>query len=295
MDRRRPLLVNEGEFRTDAALREAAAALGYGVHAKVRVADALRIDGSGISDDEYGYALRAHFDWLVTDVETTKAEFAVEFDGASHDGEPARRRDAMKDAICERLELPLLRLDRFAFRPTIRRSILWYLVESWSLWRAFDDAQERGQIPLDEVFEPWAFIDGVDENRNPIFRDLARATRLLVGRMFYRGELLEPIATHMYRGGRPDDPDHAEGWAWVSLPDASAVIVGHARIRAYSFPAVLDFDLADDLAHIDLGGKLMRLTEGDRSVLQDPASAPRFVTGWSGGGGGGAPVDEPAA
>lgn len=159
MDRRRPLLVNEDEFRTDAALREAAAALGFGAHAKVRVADALRIEGSGITDQEYGYALRAHFDWLVTDAESTKAEFAVEFDGPSHAAEDVQRRDILKDSICEKLGLPLLRIDRFGYRPTIRRSVLWYLVESWSLWRAFDDAQEKGIIPPDEDFEPWAFLE----------------------------------------------------------------------------------------------------------------------------------------
>ena len=53
---------------------------------------------------------------------------------------------------------------------------------------------------------------------------------------------------------------------------AGEVIVGHARIRGYSFPAVLDFDLADDLAHLDLAAKISRLTEGDTSVLQERSS-----------------------
>jgi hypothetical protein len=70
MDRRRPLLVNDGEFKTDKALHEAAEALGYGVHTKVRVADALAIDHSGLHDEQYGYALRSHFDWVVTDLKT---------------------------------------------------------------------------------------------------------------------------------------------------------------------------------------------------------------------------------
>ena len=142
----------------------------------------------------------------------------------------------------------------------------------------------KGHIPLDETFEPWAFIDGVDENRSPIFRDMARHARVMVARMFARREIRGATPTHMYRGGRPDDPDHAEGYAWVSLPDRSAVIVGHARIRSYWFPAVLDFDLADDLAHLDLAARLMRYSEGDPSVLQDAATVPVFGRGWSGGG-----------
>ena len=35
------------------------------VFAKVRIADVVQIDGSGISDDLYRYALSAHFDVLV--------------------------------------------------------------------------------------------------------------------------------------------------------------------------------------------------------------------------------------
>jgi hypothetical protein len=289
VDRRRPLLVNEGEFRTDEALREAAAAVGYGVHTKVRVADALAIDRSGLSDEAYSYALRSHFDWVVTDLETTRPEFAVEFDGDSHLTDVVPRRDALKDEVCERLGLPLLRIDRAGFRPTIRRSVIGYLVESWAMWKAFDDAQEKGVIPLDEVFEPWAVIEGVDENGNIEWRDMAAPMRRMVGRLWQAGTLASPSPWYAYRTGRPDDPDHAEAYAWVYAPDGK-VIVGHALIRAYSFPAVLDMDLADDLAHLDLGAKISRLTEGDLSVLQDPSAVdlptigPGAGGGWSGGG-----------
>ena len=184
MDRRRPLLVNEGEFRTDQALREAAATVGYGVHTKVRVADALSIDRSGLSAEAYSYALRSHFDWVVTDVETTKPEFAVEFDGDSNVSYVARRGDALKDEVSERLGLPLLRIDRAGFRPTIRRTVIGYLVESWAMWKGFNDAQENGVIPLDEIFEPWAFIEDVDQNGNIVWRDMAAPMRnMVVGRV----------------------------------------------------------------------------------------------------------------
>jgi ADP-ribose pyrophosphatase YjhB (NUDIX family) len=62
MDRRRRILVNNAEALTDAALREAATDLGLRVDAKVRLADTVDIDRSGLSDDAYRYALRAHLD-----------------------------------------------------------------------------------------------------------------------------------------------------------------------------------------------------------------------------------------
>jgi hypothetical protein len=47
---------------------------------------------------------------VVSDLATTRAEFAVEFDGASHDTPDARRRDATKNEVCDRLGLPILRV-----------------------------------------------------------------------------------------------------------------------------------------------------------------------------------------
>ena len=163
MDRRRPLLVNDGEFRTDEALREACAALGYRLMPKVRMADSLLIDKSGLTNEEFTYALKAHYDWLVVNDETSRPEFAIEFDGASHEDDRVRHRDAMKDRISERLGMPLLRVDHSAFRPIIQRTVIFYLVESWSLMLGFLRAQDAGEIPDDEPWTPWGFIEEIDE------------------------------------------------------------------------------------------------------------------------------------
>lgn len=286
MDRRRRLLVNEGELRTDAALREAAEAVGLWVHAKVRLADALAIDRSGLSAEAYTYALRSHFDWLVTDTETTRAEFAVEFDGPSHETPTARRRDELKDVICARLGLPLLRITNEAYRPTTRRTVVGYLVEAWAAYRAFYEAQARGEIPPDEIFEPWLTID-INEDGTFSFRDISAPSRRLVMRMYESGELADAGPNDRYRGPSESDPGHSEAYAWVRTAGGDLVI-GHARLRTYSFPAVPASDLADEIAHLDLAGRLSRLAEGDRSVLTDPqaVSLPPLggPDGWSGGG-----------
>src|SRR4051812_45517758 len=112
MDRRKPMLVNLGEVETDAALRDAVDELGARVFAKPRLADVLNIDRSGISDEEYTYALKAHLDFVIASETDGTPHFAIEFDGPYHaTSAVARRRDAMKDAICDRLGLPLLRID----------------------------------------------------------------------------------------------------------------------------------------------------------------------------------------
>lgn len=282
----KPLLVNEGEFKTDAALRETAEQLGYRVSPKVRVADVLSIEHSGLSAEAFSYALRSHFDWVVADLETMTPEFAVEFDGPSHDEPEAKRRDVLKDEICRHLDFPLLRIDRSGFRPAVRRTVIGYLVESWALMKGFYEAQAKGQIPDDEIFMPWAVIESVDE-RGITWRDLAQPCRILVERLFSAGLITLPSPTYAYRGRRPEDPHHAEAYAWVALPTGE-LVVGHARIRAYSFPAVSDAELADDLAHMDLADRLARWREGDRSVLvaAEQVRLPQRIpgSGWSGGG-----------
>jgi hypothetical protein len=97
--RPRPLLVNGHEVNTDNALERAAAASGYRIAPNVRVADVLPIYGSCLSSTEYSYALRSHFDWVVTEDEERIPQFAVEFDGSSHDTHEAAARDDLKDRI----------------------------------------------------------------------------------------------------------------------------------------------------------------------------------------------------
>src|SRR5882672_9392585 len=58
-------ILNLSESTTREILSTAAARNGVRVVEKVRVADVLQIEGSGISDALYSYALRAHFDFIV--------------------------------------------------------------------------------------------------------------------------------------------------------------------------------------------------------------------------------------
>jgi len=65
MDRRRKILANEYEVLTDKTLRETTSRCGVQVFTKVRMADSLDLASSGVSNKEYSYALRAHFDFVV--------------------------------------------------------------------------------------------------------------------------------------------------------------------------------------------------------------------------------------
>jgi hypothetical protein len=149
-------LLNRSEEDVLKALNAAVAEYGLRVNAKVRVADVCPIERCGVSDDLYGYALKAHFDFLVTD-ENHQPKFAVEFDGAGHD--PAG--DHKKDAICRFFEFPLLRI-KINWLPKRYRdlSVLEWVIDVYHLGQGWDEAQAKGEVPFDDVFDPFAVVAG---------------------------------------------------------------------------------------------------------------------------------------
>ena len=71
-------MLNRSEEDTLKELNLVTSRYGLQVHTKVRMADVCPIEGRGIPDDLYKYALMAHFDFLVTNEEYIP-QFAVEF------------------------------------------------------------------------------------------------------------------------------------------------------------------------------------------------------------------------
>jgi Protein of unknown function (DUF2726) len=76
-------LFNLSEKRTYNALSKVVSAHDAKVFGKVRVADVLKLNNSGIPDDLYKFALQSHFDFLVIN-SNYDPQFAVEFDGPYH-------------------------------------------------------------------------------------------------------------------------------------------------------------------------------------------------------------------
>ncbi len=120
------LLINRGEGAVLDVARDVCKATGSDAFAKIRIADAIWIDGSGISNALYKYALSAHFDILVA--KDNKAYLAIEFDGSGHDS----RNDALKASICDFFKLPMIRvkeshLDAKVFEDTAVGFFIWQL------------------------------------------------------------------------------------------------------------------------------------------------------------------------
>lgn len=130
------------------------------VNEKIRIADAVEINESNLTQEEFNYALKAHFDYVVSRKTDTKALFAVEFDGPYHHSDRrAQRRDALKDSIWKKLGMPFLRVDSdFINQKLGRFQLLSYFVDIWFLSETFHEQQAEGYIPDDEIFDPYSVI-----------------------------------------------------------------------------------------------------------------------------------------
>lgn len=285
-DRRRSLLVNEWESRTDAALAEAADRCGVRVFPKVRVADVLDLDRSGLTNEQYRYGLQAHFDFVITDRGDTRGQFAVEFDEPHHLIDPRTiYRDRLKAQVCDRFDFPLIRIGSSYLRRERRFTLIGYLVEVWHLERAFHEAQDRGQIPWDEPFDPALVVpDSVPDVMKgerpkldfPYW--LERPARLQFVAAETKGLVLsrtpEEIVTPWPAHGEPDKAEFIEAWAVLQLRPEGYVI-GQAMLRNFKVfvPGITARRLAADVAVADAGRRLKRILAGD----EPPSTADDWV------------------
>ncbi len=106
----RKKIFNPSEEITHIKLKIICEEYGTSVYPKVRIADILPIDNSGISSEDYGFALKSHFDFVVADSNHTPV-FVVEFDGPTHTLPSQKKRDDRKDKLCDRFEFPILRIN----------------------------------------------------------------------------------------------------------------------------------------------------------------------------------------
>lgn len=255
-DRRKKILVNDFEEETDAKLAEAAAKYGARVYPKLRIADVFDIDRSGLSKDEFSYALKAHFDFTV--VRDGRAVFAVEFDEAHHDTDArAIYRDALKNAICEKFGMPLLRIDAGFLRPIGRFSIVGWLTEMWFLYEEACEIQARGELPYDEVFDPRFILAMADEPGISWPFDPFRPALVSLMRYRERGPI-KPQTENLHA----IDPHGYCVSVMLAHLRAGGAIIGQARSRQFSFAPCSSWELAEDLAVMDLVEKIRRYEHG---------------------------------
>ena len=139
------LLLNAAEHRMLEELRILVEPHGADVWCKVGLKDAVDLNNSGISDENYSYAMRAHLDFVVTERSTSRILFAVEYDGPTHftDSDTILR-DRKKTEVCRALGFDLLRITKSQLEIVFLGSHqLQILVERW-----FNDHSLSRALPM---------------------------------------------------------------------------------------------------------------------------------------------------
>jgi hypothetical protein len=257
----RKKLLNLMEQETDAVLQDVCQRHSVRVFAKPRVADVLPIDNSGISNELYSYALKAHFDFVVVDSDLT-ALFVVEFDGPGHYEQLQRRRDEKKGDLCHHFSLPALRVCAEHINRRYRGlNLLSWFIEVWFARESFDHAQSSGQIPLDETFDPCFFIPvpGL-AGQFPLW--MSAEPRSKLERLWQQGRCLDFAPAEIVG---EDEPDNLLGFGCLRLNESEGVWTT-AALRNQTFPAS-SFELVQELIAFQVFDKVQDAIEGTDSAV----------------------------
>jgi hypothetical protein len=277
-------LVSFGERATDKVLQEAADRNGVRVFPKVGVADALDIGSSGLSDQEFRYATRAHFDFVVAEPEG-KPYFAVEFDGPLHRTDAATTaRDRMKDSIADRLGLPVIRIGADFLHTVGRHTLLGWLIDLWFMQQAYYEAQERGEVPDDEPFVYSSFYDMTSEGKLAPAFDFTVEARIGIERAYERSVTAARFPETVRPWSYGDD-EYATNFAILPL-SGGGFLIGEGRCRVLTRTSgpmpVGPAEIAHDLARLDLAKKLDAVERGDLlpSTAEQLAALRSETRGW---------------
>jgi hypothetical protein len=188
----------------------------------------------------------------------------------------------MKDAIVARAGLPLLRVDDTFMRSFRRYTLLTWLIDVWFLRRDWNEAQERGEIPWDEPFSHWGFLER-DESGSVVDHpyDLAWDAKRALGQAFHEGLIPRWCPEiRMPSDGFFQRTPFAEAVALLEV-GAGSYLATRSRCKGYEFPGVGPWYLVEDLAEIAIADKLAAYRRGEvvpasleqvRSIVQETST-----------------------
>ena len=186
-------LLNRGENAVLDIAESACAETDTKVFAKVRIADVVQIDGSGISDDLYRYALSAHFDVLVA--KDNETFLASEFDGSGHDP----RNDLKKAQQCDYFRVPMMRVKENHFQERVLGdTAVAFLIWQLSCVDAF--IEQYGSNPYEE-YDPAFFVRVAGKKGQFPFRYSQRWRGKLAGPLRHVASTLFPQISSVYSYG----------------------------------------------------------------------------------------------
>jgi very-short-patch-repair endonuclease len=226
------------------------------VFPKPRLSDVIQKGQSFLTQREFDFYTRSHCDFVVTD-EEYRPTMIVEYDGPLHVDAKQQERDEIKNDLCRRAGLGMLRIhDRHVTKLYRGMTVLRWIVEVSELEKAFYEAQAKGQVPYDEPFDP-AMFDTVSTSRRFPYWLSAPATQSFHD--FFK--TLEPVRPKGWTGILGHD-DAGTGYRLSCLYFEDKTLWSRTAIRKQDldFP---HYDLLNELDICELGIRLEKFRKGE--------------------------------
>jgi very-short-patch-repair endonuclease len=263
-------LLNRSEETVLHELQNIASDNAMRVFTKPRLSDVIRKDTTRLTNREFDFYTRSHFDFVITD-DTARPLMVVEYDGPLHQSSAEQReRDEIKNELCRRAGLGLLRInDRYVTRLYRGMTVLRWIIEVIELQKAFNAAQDEGQIPWDESFDP-AFLEPAGAGGRFPYWLGASATQSF-HKFFKTLERGIPKGWSGILG--EDDNGAARRLSCLYFGDRVLWTTTGIRKQDLDFP---DYDLLSELDTCELGILLKRFRSGEVAASSPKEFRPVF-------------------
>ena len=249
-------LLNRSEEVAFRELQSIAADNNLKVFSKTRLSDVIQKDRTFLTQREFDFYTRSHCDFVVTDA-AFRPLMVVEYDGPLHVAAKQQERDRIKNDLCKRAELGMLRIhDRHVTKLYRGMSLLRWIVEVSELEKAFYEAQANGQVPDDEPFDPASFISAGSKGQFPYWLS-APATQSFHD--FFK--TIDPAEPKGWTGILGYD-DEDTGYRLSCLYFGGNILWARTAVRKQG----LDFphhDLLNELDTCELGIRLKKFRRGE--------------------------------
>jgi hypothetical protein len=232
---------------------------GLSVYPKVGLADVIDLDKIDIDYAHKSFGLRSHFDFIIS--RDYQPLYAVEFDGPSHSTDKQRERDTKKDRLCKLDGLPILRVNsRHITKDFGDLTLLAWIMETFEMQCGFYEAQESGQIPYDEPFDPFNLMTMKDGKFvHPLWLSQRHQREM---RTLHEQGLIQNFGSSGWIG--ENESGVMRGIEYIHVTATHGAWVETA-MRAQQFP-ILFSDLLGEILAIQLMERVRAYLDGDISL-----------------------------
>jgi len=154
-------LFSLGEENTYRVLRNYLRDRPYVIYKEVALSQVIHVKRSELPPREWRYYTSASFDFVICrDQDRQPLELVIEFDGAFHDDPDQEWRDTIKNSLCDKVGLPIVRIrsDHLLSRESV--PFLKYMLDLYFGEKGVQELISSGRVSPDEEYFPGTTFDG---------------------------------------------------------------------------------------------------------------------------------------